>query len=128
MKLLQAILPVAVGLWVFSVGGCGNSDENIYAHLQHEDPSVRIEAIHRAGQVRNTGAVPFLVDRLTDSQVDVRFFTIIALEKITGKTMGYRYYDPPGKRIEAVQRWRELLDLQDEGISAGGGQEEREVK
>jgi hypothetical protein len=33
----------------------------------------------------------------------------MSLQKITGQTMGYRYYDPPQERAEAVQRWRQWL-------------------
>jgi hypothetical protein len=53
------------------------------------------------------------VDRLSDTESDVRLFAILALQDITGKTMGYRHYDPPDRRIEAIQRWREWLTGRD---------------
>lgn len=77
--------------------------------MQAEDPDERIEAIVQAGEQRDRGAVPHLVDRLTDSEADVRFFAIESLERITGKTMGYEYYAPREQRRQAVERWRDWL-------------------
>ena len=37
-------------------------------------------------------------------------FAAIALEKITGLTHGYRHFDPPARRAEAVAAWREWLN------------------
>ncbi len=111
VKILRAIWLAAAGLWLCAVCGCGpwRSGDDLYVALQDEDPAVRIEAGHRAGQVKDQAAVPYLVDRLTDSEKDVRFFAIIALQRITGETMGWRYYEPVAKRAEAVRRWREWL-------------------
>ena len=118
MKELRTILLAAVGVWVCSTAGCGPPPADLYARLQHEDPSVRNRAIAIAGRTRDQGAVPYLVDRLTDSQKDVRFFAILSLKRITGETMDYRYYDPPEKRKEAVRRWREwVAGRQMEGAS-----------
>jgi len=92
--------------------GCGSSSSDIAAAFQDEDPARRIEAVALAGRNRDQSAVPFLIDRLTDSQEEVRFFAIIALKRATGETMGWNYYDPPAKRAEAVRRWREWLQDQ----------------
>ncbi len=53
--------------------------------------------------------VPYLVDRLSDTEEDVRFYAFLALRRITGETMGYEYFSPPQKRAEAIQRWRAWL-------------------
>ena len=110
-KVLRVILLAAVSLW--AVPGCtpnaDGSGDDLYARFQDEDPAVRIQAIHQAGCGKDKGAVPYLVDRLTDSEETARFFAIIALEEITGTTMGWKYYDPPAKRAEAVNRWRGWL-------------------
>ncbi len=82
---------------------------NLYAALQDEDPSVRIQAVHDAGKTKDPKAVPYLIDRLTDSESDVRFYAIQALKRSTGETMGYEYYEPAAKRDEAVQRWLKWL-------------------
>ena len=118
MKGLRTILLTTVCVWPWAVGGCAPTGKDLYLKFQHEDPSVRNRAIAIAGRTRDQGAVPYLVDRLTDSQKDVRFFAILSLKRITGETMDYRYYDPPEKRKEAVRRWREwVAGRQMEGAS-----------
>jgi len=92
--------------------GCGwnlFARRDICADLQHEDPSVRLAAIHRAGREKVPEAVPYLVDRLTDSEEEVRFFAIIALKRITGMDHGYRYSDSGARREQSVERWRQWL-------------------
>ena len=104
VKSLGAILVAMLGLSVLS--GCGPAAGDLYLRLQNEDPSVRIEAIRQAGELKDPAAVPYLIDRLTDSERDVSFWAILALERTTGKTMGWKYYEPPAKRAEAVRAWR----------------------
>lgn len=77
--------------------------------LQDENPSIRVEACRRAGEAKDGSVVPLLVERLDDSAGDVRFFAIGALKKITGQTLGYRYYDEAETRSQAVWRWRNWL-------------------
>lgn len=112
MRLLKACLAL-VGLCAAAWGvvGCKAQADRLtlYQRLEHEDPSVRVAAIVEAGQNKDRKAVPFLVDRLGDSDSCVRFYAILALEKITGKTMGYRYYEVPQQRAAAEERWRQWL-------------------
>ncbi len=105
-------------------GGCltyePEAEGDLYARLQHEDPTIRAEAIRAAARAGDAEAVPYLVDRLTDTEAEVRLFALTALRKITGRTMGYRYYDAPAKRMEAVRRWRRWLEAgRPEGGLAG---------
>ncbi len=90
--------------------GCGPPRGGLYTKLQAEDPSARLEGVIEAGQSQDPQAVPYLIDRLTDSEQDVRFFAILALDRITGQTLGYRHYAPLAERLEAAQRWREWLE------------------
>jgi len=99
---LTACLPAGCG-WL------GFARRDIAVDLQAEDPAVRISAVHRAGREKLESAVPYLVDRLTDSERDVRMFTIVALEKITGLTHGYKHYQDAAARGLAVERWRRWL-------------------
>ncbi len=92
------------------IGGCAESNMDIYKGLQSEDPDRRIEAVKLAAKTDDKKALPFLVDRLTDSEADVRFFAIMALRKITGQNMGYCHYEDACKRAEAVRRWRRWLE------------------
>ena len=78
--------------------------------MNSPDPGERIHAIVTAGEQGRQEAVPLLVDRLEDEDTAVRFFAIQSLEKITGQTKGYRYYDPPGLRARAVRRWRSWVE------------------
>jgi len=105
-------------------GGCGVPGEDLYAAFQDEDPSVRVSAIARAGQMKDPGSIPYLVDRLTDSEKDVQFFAALALRRITGRRMGWNYYDPPAKRTAAVQKWRQWVRnrrRQEAGAAGVGG-------
>ncbi len=78
--------------------------------MNSPDPGQRIHAIVEAGEQGRQEAVPLLVDRLEDEDIAVRFFAIQSLEKITGETKGYRYYDPPGLQARAVRRWRSWVE------------------
>jgi HEAT repeat protein len=91
-----------------ALSGCRRDD--LYARLQHEDPSVRAAAIAKAARWRDDKAVPYLIDRLSDSEADVRLFAGVALRRITGLDMGWRPYDPPAARARAERRWRAWLD------------------
>ena len=91
----------------FMVGCMGRGD--IAQDFQNEDPQVRIAAIRRAGRENRQTATPYLVDRLTDSEAEVRMFAISALKEITGLTHGYRHYDKPASRMLAVEKWRNWL-------------------
>jgi len=90
-----------------TVGCIGRT--NIARDFENEDPQVRIDAIKRAGSGKMHSAVPYLVDRLTDSEAEVRMFAITALQEITGLRHGYRHYDSAESRHKAVLRWRKWL-------------------
>ena len=91
------------------LAGCGPSGKGLYPMFQDEDPSVRLQAILRAGDGKDPKVLPYLIDRLTDSESEVRFFAAVALKRLTGKEMGYKSYGPSGRRAEAVRRWRDWL-------------------
>jgi hypothetical protein len=59
-----------------------------------------------------------LVARLDDDDDAVRFFAILALERMTGTRMGYSYHTRADQRLRAVQTWRRYL--QQEAAQAGG--------
>lgn len=84
--------------------------------LQAEDPAVRIQAAVEAGNTGDKEVVPLLVDRLTDTDSDVRFYAGMALEKILGQElsqqMGWVSYDPADQRNQAVTRWRRWVKEQ----------------
>ncbi len=77
--------------------------------IQSPDPSVRIKAVIYAGNSGDKRAVPLLVDRLEDDDEVVRLAAIESLKQLTGRDFDYRNYDPPYKRLVAVERWRKWL-------------------
>jgi len=94
-------------------GGCSHTPTGpnpLHAQLQAEDPSVRVQAIIAAAQGGDQSCVPLLIDRLSDSDEDVCFYAILALEKLTGTRMGYEYYAPADSKKAAIARWRTWLD------------------
>ncbi|MFA6133069.1 MAG: HEAT repeat domain-containing protein [Phycisphaerae bacterium] len=100
-----------MGLLLVSAAGCQKAGPSVSLcqRLQDSNPDVRVHAIMEAAQTRDERALPYLVDRLDDGRDEVRFFAILALEKITGTDRGYKYYEDPGPRHEAVERWRQWL-------------------
>ncbi|MBN1943261.1 MAG: HEAT repeat domain-containing protein [Phycisphaerae bacterium] len=104
-----------IGLLVFLAGllGCEASTPvtgTIAQRLQAEDPDVRIQAAVEAGNTSDKDVIPLLVDRLSDTDRDVRFYAGQALERLVGsdvyKELGWVSYDPPERREKSVMRWR----------------------
>jgi len=63
-------------------------------------------AIRDAAERKDRSAVPHIVDRLEDEDDGVRFFAILALDRITGERFGYDYAKSAAVRAAAVGRWR----------------------
>jgi hypothetical protein len=97
-----------------ALGGCGGGGgqpgQDISRGLQSEDPSQRVQAAVRAGNAHMRQAVPLLVDRLDDPDVEVRFAAIGALRRIIGEDFDYRFNEPASRRAAAVGRWRQWLE------------------
>jgi hypothetical protein len=77
--------------------------------LQQVDPQVRVEAIAEASRTRDAGALPYLVDRLSDTEVEVRFAAIEALRLQAGTTLGYLPYGASARQQGPIGRWRQWL-------------------
>jgi len=84
--------------------------------IQADDAGARILAIREAGERRDRQAVPLLVDRLEDEDEAVRFYAILALERITGTRLGYDYRIGGPARFDAVERWRRYV--RDSGVAS----------
>ena len=85
------------------------SKHSYRAGIQSPDAVGRIVAIRQAGEQRDRLAVPLLVDRLEDEDEAVRFFAILALDRIVGQRMGFVYSQSDQQRAAAVSRWRQYL-------------------
>lgn len=65
-------------------------------------------------QAQSTGAVSradlrSIVELLLADDSMVRFVAIAGLVELTGKTNGYRFFDPPPIRYQAILRWRDYV-------------------
>jgi hypothetical protein len=102
----KIIMMLSAGI---ALAGCVASDDTsltLYEQLQAEDPALRIQAAKKAAQREDRQAVGLLIDRLTDPEADVRLFSHLALQKITGQDFGWRPWEPGDDRYEAARRWR----------------------
>lgn len=101
--------------------GCAPPTEAEYRQFEDEDPDVRISAIRQAGNHKDRQAIGYLIGCLTDPERDVRFFAIVALEKIVGKEtaskMGYQHFARARLRADAVDRWRQWWQRQHDGAT-----------
>ena len=95
--------------------GCGSSP---VPSLASEDAGERIPAIREAGRRRDARAVPQLVAALKSDDPAVRFYAIQALERITGTTRGYRYFDGEDQRAAAVTSWESYVKHHDRPTSS----------
>jgi hypothetical protein len=88
------------------------------ASLNSQRPEERVRAAKMAVRYPyaspedRRAALEMLVTRLEDEDDAVRFFAIIALEKMTGSRLGYEYHGPEHDRLRAVQTWRRYLAQQ----------------
>lgn len=101
-----AALPVQMLLLLVLPGGCTSS---LKPDIQSPDAGERILGIRQAGEHKDRTAVPLLVDRLEDEDEAVRFYAILALDKITGQRLGYDYTKPAAERLPAIERWRRYV-------------------
>lgn len=104
-----AVFLAALPVCVHGCGGNRTVAGSVCERLQHEDPSVRIDAVMEAAEANDRSAVPLLVDRLTDQEVMVQAFAARALRRITGRDFGWNAWESPGDRAAAVEQWRNWL-------------------
>lgn len=99
-----------VGIIVTSLctmgGGCFSPDP---PSINSDSPPSAIPAIKAAAASNDSTAIPRLVEDLDDPDSAIRFAAIQALEKMTGQTLEYRYYDDEPAHRPAVRRWRQWL-------------------
>ena len=73
-------------------------------------PAARLYAI---SQTYDSGVLPpyaRLVEQLDSDDVAVRLMAITRLERLTGETFGYRYYDSRRVRESAVLKWVNIIE------------------
>lgn len=107
----SAVAAIACGgaAWLSAALACTPSQPPPRTAIQSANPDERIRGIHEAAERNDRYAVPLLVDRLEDEDEAVRFYAILALEKMTGHRLGYDYAQSAVDRVRAVERWREYV-------------------
>ena len=86
-----------------SAGGCTPAAS--HGGFDSPNPASKLYAIRRAGDARDRGSVPNLVEQLESDDPAVRMMTIGALQRITGTRMGYNPYGSVIDRSAAIDRW-----------------------
>jgi hypothetical protein len=116
---------VFVAAAVVVTSGC-RSVEPFPASLNSSRPEERVRAAKKAvdypyaSPAERQTALELLVWRLDDEDDCVRFFAILALERMTGTRLGYEYHAPAYERLRAVQSWRRYLAEQAKAAQRGG--------
>lgn len=112
---------VLLAMLIFPVAGCGPPRTPYPASLQSEDPGDRVRALKRAAEMNDRDVLGLIVDRLEDEDEAVRMFAILALEKMTGTRLDYRYYAPAAERRRIAAAWRKYL--REHGAKLASGSE-----
>lgn len=93
-----------IGIVVCS-SGCESPPNADRAGFDSPHPSSRLFAAERAVLGGDQSAIPHLIDGLASDDPAVRFTSIHALERLTGQTYEYHYYQTPEHRQAAINRW-----------------------
>ena len=86
------------------------------------EPAARNAAIVKAAEHKDPAAVPDLVRMLDSDDPATRLLAIVALERITGETMGFDASGPEMDRRAAVDRWQARVEALSAGPSKKGDQ------
>ena len=109
---------LAATLFASLCAGAGCFDPEPHSLLSH-NPSAKIPAIKDAVNQHDAKAIPSLIDDLSDNDPAVRFYAIEGLQRLTGQTFGYLYYQDAPQRREAVMKWKRWLNDQSTGEARG---------
>ncbi len=93
------------------VGGCF-PDQPV--SFDSPAPTKRLDAIARASEDTDSETLEKLVQKLGSTDPAERMLAIRALERREGTTLGYDHAAPAWERLEAIERWRERLGMDDE--------------
>jgi hypothetical protein len=83
-----------------AVGGCAAP-----ASFEDPDPASRLAALGEAVEAGDRSSIPDIITLLDSDDMAVRLFAILALEDLTGQTLGYDYAASPSDRRDAADRW-----------------------
>jgi hypothetical protein len=104
------LIVAIVAATVTGVGGSGCSAPRPVRSVKNPDPLGRIPAFKEAVREKDRRAVRYMVRDLDSDDPAVRLFAIVGLERLTGRTFDYRYYDDQHQRLPAIKRWQDWLE------------------
>jgi len=102
-------------LALFALVGCFSREP---IDIKSQDPAAKIPAIKQAVEAKDLSAARQLVKDLDSDDPAVRFYAIGGLQRLTGESFGYVYYDDDDARKSAVKRWQMWLASQESGGDA----------
>ncbi|MBI4616001.1 MAG: HEAT repeat domain-containing protein [Planctomycetes bacterium] len=108
-KLLEDSDATVRGMAAYALGELGGGGQIEALHRcasSDADTNVRVYAILALGRTKNKDAVDQLIGFLGHDEVSLRQAAIYALNRVTGQNHNFNPYYPPGKRKQAVERWK----------------------
>lgn len=91
---------------------CGCSAPRGPFLVTEPDPANKIPGIKRAVERKDLSAAKQMVIDLDNDDPAVRFYAIEGLERLTGQTFDYKYYDDEVARQPSLKRWQAWVDEQ----------------
>lgn len=88
--------------------------------LVDTDPTAKIPAIKSTADGNDQQSVDKLVAELNSDDPAIRFYAIRALQRLTGESLGYRYFDDEIEREPALRRWDAWLKAQNPASDTPG--------
>lgn len=98
-----------LGLWLLPILLIGACSSNEPKTVVSEDPGLKIPAMKAAADTKDLSQVKQLVKDLESDDPAVRFYSIGALDRLTGQTFGYQYYMEDDRRAAAIEKWKAWL-------------------
>lgn len=125
-RAVRCSLIAAMALTALLLCGCRATQPSSFpASLNSPRAEERVRAAKQAvnypyeSPADRFAAIELLVGRLDDEDEAVRFFAILALEKMTGTRLGYKYHDSVCERLRAIDSWWRYLAEQVKAASKG---------
>ena len=90
---------------------CGCSAPRGPFLVTEPDPANKIPAIVKAVDDKDLSVAKQLVVDLDSDDPAVRFYAIEGLERLTGQTFGYKFYDDdPAVRRPSIEKWQAWVE------------------
>lgn len=99
--LVRAGLRISLLASALAIGSCARPPGG----FDSPEPASRLYAVTEAARTEDRSSIPSLIALLDSDDPAVRLYSIQALQKLTGQTLGYDHAAPEWERKAAVDRW-----------------------